>query len=47
MIPKVRGEPLLRVEGLGLLHLKGRKEPVDVYALHPAESTGVQGEAAA
>ena len=46
---QVRGEPLLRVEGLGLLHLKGRKEPVDVYALHAADSTAEQGtdEAAA
>jgi class 3 adenylate cyclase len=46
---QVRAEPLLRVEGLGLLHLKGRKEPVDVYALHAADSSAGQGtdEAAA
>jgi hypothetical protein len=40
----LRGESGLRIESLGLNELKGRDEPVEVYALHAADSTGEQRE---
>jgi adenylate cyclase len=45
--PLLRGVVGLRLEGLGPIAVKGRAEPVEVYALHPAEPAAEAREPAA
>jgi class 3 adenylate cyclase len=41
LLEALKGASDLRTEGLGLIPLKGRAEPVDVYALHDAGAVAV------